>query len=171
MNLIVSVGSFLFAVGVLLLLVNVAISVRRGARAAPNPWSAPTLEWSVSSPPPPYNFAVIPSVASRHPLWEESLAETPARSRLDEGLLLDQGRETVGTSALDGEPDLILQMPDDTLAPFWLAVGLAVAFASALPHAWLGVAAGVTISAASLVAWFWPRQIRGEPQAAEPVDG
>ncbi|HZZ88554.1 MAG TPA: cytochrome c oxidase subunit I [Caulobacteraceae bacterium] len=170
-NLIISLGALLFAAGVLLLIVNVVVSRKRGRQAGRNPWDAPTLEWSVPSPPPPYNFAVIPSVASRHPLWEERLGDAPLRSRLDEGLLLDQGRETVGTSALDGEPDLILQMPEDTLAPLWLAVGLAIAFAAALPHAWLGVAAGFTICAASLIAWFWPRQIRGEPQAAEPIDG
>jgi heme/copper-type cytochrome/quinol oxidase subunit 1 len=170
-NLVISLGALVFAAGVMLLLINVAVSLKRGRPAGANPWDAPTLEWSVPSPPPPYNFAVIPSVASRHPLWEDSLGESPARSRLDEGLLLDQGRETIGTSALDGEPDLILQMPEDTLAPFWLAVGLAIAFGAALPHVWWLAAAGLAISAAALVAWFWPRRIRGEPQSREPIDG
>lgn len=44
---------------------NIVISRRHGAIAGANPWNAPTQEWSV---PPPYNFAVIPSFASRHPL-------------------------------------------------------------------------------------------------------
>jgi cytochrome c oxidase subunit 1/cytochrome c oxidase subunit I+III len=169
-NLIVTLGSFLFALGVLLLFVNVAISLRRGRPAGPNPWDAPTLEWSVPSPPPPYNFAVIPTVGSRHPLWEGRIESAPARSSLSEGLLLDVGRETVGTSALDAEADLILQMPADTTAPFWLAVGLTIAFAFALPHDWPGVAAGLAIAGLALIVWFWPRQIRGEPQDAEPVD-
>ena len=47
--------------------------------AAANPWDAPTLEWAVSSPPPPYNFAVIPTVATRHPLWEDRLGERGQR--------------------------------------------------------------------------------------------
>jgi len=169
-NLVISVGAFLFALGVLLLLINVAVSLKRGRLAGANPWDAPTLEWSVPSPPPPYNFAVIPSVASRHPLWEDALAGSGPRSRLDEGLLLDEGRETIGTSTLDGEPDLILQMPGDTLAPFWLAAGLAIAFASALPHAWWGVAAGLAVCSVSLIAWFRPRRIRGEPGQREPID-
>jgi len=46
MNLIVSLGSLLFAVGVLLLLINVVISLRRGQAAGADPWGAPTLEWS-----------------------------------------------------------------------------------------------------------------------------
>ena len=53
-------------------------SYRHGAPAGDNPWDAPTLEWATTSPPPPYNFAVIPSVASRHPLWEDRL-EDPER--------------------------------------------------------------------------------------------
>ena len=32
-------------------------------------------------------------------------------------MLLDHGRETIATTALDAEPDLILKMPEDTLAP------------------------------------------------------
>ncbi|MBV9758225.1 MAG: cbb3-type cytochrome c oxidase subunit I, partial [Alphaproteobacteria bacterium] len=75
LNLIITVGAFLLALGILLFLVNVVVSLRRGGIAGPNPWDAPSLEWATPSPPPPYNFAVIPSVASRHPLWEKRLQE------------------------------------------------------------------------------------------------
>ena len=68
LNLITTIGSFLFGFGVLLLIYNVVRSMRHGPSAGSNPWDAPTLEWATSSPPPPYNFAVIPVVASRHPL-------------------------------------------------------------------------------------------------------
>ncbi len=82
----------MFAIGVLLLFVNVIRSLRHGAPAGANPWDAPTLEWCVSSPPPAYNFAVIPTVASRHPLWEGRLQEGEARSSLDRGMLLESGQ-------------------------------------------------------------------------------
>ena len=72
-NLITTLGSFLFGIGVLIFVWNVVKSLKRGAPAGDNPWDAPTLEWATSSPPPPYNFAVIPIVASRHPLWEDRL--------------------------------------------------------------------------------------------------
>ncbi|MGH7025694.1 MAG: cytochrome c oxidase subunit I [Caulobacteraceae bacterium] len=168
-NLIISLGGALFAVGVLLLLINIAISLKRGRPAPPNPWGAPTLEWSVPSPPPPYNFAVIPTVESRHPLWEEQLDESPRRTALGQGLLLDVGRETIGTTPLDGEPDLILRMPEDTLAPLAVAIGLAVLFATALAHIWWLVALGLLICGGALVAWFWPTRVAPYQQGS--LDG
>jgi cytochrome c oxidase subunit 1 len=42
--------------------INLLLSARRGAVAGDNPWSATSLEWSTSSPPPPENFAVVPTV-------------------------------------------------------------------------------------------------------------
>ena len=154
-NLVISTGTFVFAFGVLLLLINIIVSLKRGKIAPANPWGAPTLEWSTPSPPPPYNFAVIPTVASRHPLWEEALG-AERRSVLDEGLLLDRGRETIATTPLDGRPDLILEMPDDTLAPLILALGAAAALAGAEARLWWLAGLGVALVGGSLIAWFWP---------------
>jgi cytochrome c oxidase subunit I len=173
-NLIVSLGSLLFAVGVLLFLVNVAITLRKGRTAPENPWDAPTLEWATASPPPPYNFAVIPTVASRHPLWEARLQESPARSRLDEGLLLARGRETLGTSALDAEPNLILEMPADSVAPAVLTLGLVLLFTGGLLKAWWLAGLGGAVCAGALILWFWPNRVHAdmpEKPLGEPTDG
>ena len=42
-----------------------------------DPWDAWTLEWSTGSPPPEYNFAVIPTVRSRRPLWDLKHPDDP----------------------------------------------------------------------------------------------
>ena len=157
LNLITTLGAYLFAVGVLLLLVNIAISRRRGAIAGPNPWGAPTLEWAIPSPPPAYNFVVIPSVASRHPLWEEALDETRARSVLDRGPALSQGRETMATTVLDAQPEAILRMPGDSYLPFLLALALAVLFGALLVKAWVVVGLALIAMALDLLVWLWPR--------------
>jgi cytochrome c oxidase subunit I len=172
LNLIISLGSLLFAVGVLLFCVNVAKSLRVGAKATSNPWDGPTLEWSVSSPPPPYNFAVIPTVASRHPLWESRLSDNEALSSIDRGLLLDHGKETVATSALDASPDMILEMPDDSFAPLILTGGLSVLFIGLLLKNWIAVGLGMLLSATGILLWLWPRrELREREPAAEVAHG
>ena len=70
---------------------------------------------------------------SRHPLWEDRLNETDQRSNLEEGFILDHGKEALATSALDAEPQRILHMPGDTLIPFMLALGMLVLFQRS-PH-------------------------------------
>ncbi|KQX17660.1 MULTISPECIES: cytochrome c oxidase subunit I [unclassified Sphingomonas] len=158
LNLVTSIGSFVFAVGILLFFINVARSLRSGAAADADPWGGPTLEWSTKSPPPPYNFAVIPTIASRHPLWEEALDEERARSSLRRGMTLDQGKETLTTSPMDAEPERIVKMPEDSYAPFTLATGiLLLFFGLLLKSLWLSAPAALIVAGALLV-WLWPRR-------------
>ena len=69
-NLIVTIGVFFQALGTVVFVVNLVWSYFKGATAGSDPWDAWTLEWSTPSPPPAYNFAVIPTVKSRRPLWD-----------------------------------------------------------------------------------------------------
>jgi cytochrome c oxidase subunit I len=167
LNLVTSIGSFVLAVGVLMFFINVVKSLKVGALAGKNPWDASTLEWSIPSPPPPYNFAVIPTVASRHPLWEDRLGDGSVSS-LDRGLLLDTGKETLGTTALDASPDIILEMPEDTFAPLLLAAGLSVMFVGLLLKNWVASGAGGMLATLAVIVWLWPRR---ELREREPAHG
>jgi cytochrome c oxidase subunit I len=161
-NLVITLGSYLFAVGVLIFLYNVWRSRRHGQLAGDNPWNAASLEWATSSPPPAYNFAVIPTVASRYPLWEDRLEGVTGRSCVTEGMLLDHGRETIGTTALDAEPEVILRMPGDSLSPLLLALALAAIFAGLLVHSWtLAVVAAAATLIVGIV-WLWPKAALGQ---------
>src|SRR5437764_109691 len=67
-NLIATIGAFMIASAILLFLINVAISVRGGRRAAADPWQANTPEWATTSPPPAHHFESVPPVRSGRPL-------------------------------------------------------------------------------------------------------
>ncbi|HKB55632.1 MAG TPA: cytochrome ubiquinol oxidase subunit I, partial [Ramlibacter sp.] len=170
-NLITTLGAFVFAAGVLLFVINFFVSMRRGAPAGSNPWDAGTLEWAMESPPPPYNFAVLPIVRSRLPLWEDQLGDqTPGmipgegHSHITEGAVLADGRETFGTSPLEAEPLHVLHMPDDSLWPFLLAVAMLGAFYGLVFTQWWLVILGGIGMFACIAGWLWPRPVpRGEP--------
>jgi hypothetical protein len=171
-NLIMSAGAFVFAFGILLFLVNVLASLRRGAPAAENPWAAPTLEWAMPSPPPAYNFAVIPVIASRHPLWEDWLTEGEGRTSLETGYLLMEGRETLGTTPIDARPDIILKMPEDSYAPFFLGLFSSLIFAGLLLHAWDFAGLMTAAAGLALIAWLWPsRALAQRVPAVKPDKG
>lgn len=68
LNLLSTIGAFVLFIGVVLSLVNAAISVSRGVRAGHDPWHGDTLEWLALSPPPPHNFDVVPDVRSDEPM-------------------------------------------------------------------------------------------------------
>jgi cytochrome c oxidase subunit 1/cytochrome c oxidase subunit I+III len=157
-NLVATLGSYVFAIGIALVIVNFWISLKRGAMAGSNPWNAPSLEWSTSSPPPVYNFAVIPTIASRYPLWEDQMEERTGRSTIHEGLLLDHGRETIGTTLLDADPDVILKMPGDTYMPLLLSLALAAVFVGMLVHVWWVAAAAAVVVLLASVGWLWPQR-------------
>ncbi|MEJ7839231.1 MAG: cytochrome c oxidase subunit I [Thermomicrobiales bacterium] len=70
-NVIVSIGAYALAASIVLFLFNVGLSLKKGRIAGPNPWDAATLEWSMSSPPPVYNFKDVPVIEHRDPLWVE----------------------------------------------------------------------------------------------------
>jgi cytochrome c oxidase subunit 1 len=76
-NLLSTVGVFFQAAAILVFVVNLVWSYFQGESAGGDPWDAWTLEWSTSSPPPAYNFAQIPVVKSRRPLWDLKHPDDP----------------------------------------------------------------------------------------------
>jgi cytochrome c oxidase subunit I len=155
LNLITTVGSFVFAIGLLLLIVNVLWSRRRGALAGANPWDAPTLEWATSSPPAPYNFAVIPTVGSRHPLWESRLDEGGS-SLITEGPTLADEKVTLETSPLDAKVTDVLTMPEDSLFPLLHALAVTLTFYGlVLRWNWLAIIGGLLVIGLTM-GWLWP---------------
>ncbi len=124
LNLVSTVGAFLFGASFLIFMFNVWWSRKRGAVAGKNPWNAATLEWAMSSPPPVYNFSVQPEVHSRLPLWQEG-----------------------GVNEIPDIPPGPVHVPGGSFWPISTAFGILVAAVGAVTHL-LGMvllAAGITV--------------------------
>ncbi|HEX4149814.1 MAG TPA: cbb3-type cytochrome c oxidase subunit I, partial [Pirellulales bacterium] len=76
-NQLTTLGALVQAPSYAIFLYNVIASYFTGRAAGPDPWNAWTLEWTTSSPPPAYNFEVIPEVHSRRPLWDIKHPDDP----------------------------------------------------------------------------------------------
>jgi cytochrome c oxidase subunit 1 len=74
-NFIETIGAFIIATSIMIFIVNFFVSLRITATNEADPWDGFTLEWKTASPPPVYNFAEIPTVRSRRPLWDEKHPE------------------------------------------------------------------------------------------------
>jgi cytochrome c oxidase subunit I+III len=160
LNLLSTVGAFVLGLGVLVFVLNGLVSLRRGKPAGNDPWEADTLEWSISSPPPPYNFQYLPTVGARAALWHRR-EDQPVVT----GLRSDR-REFLITGLLDAEPDHRQVSPGPTVWPFCLALGVGVTFIVGIFTPW-GLPIGAVPCAIALVAWFWPRGDQGHPLLKE----
>jgi cytochrome c oxidase subunit I+III len=156
LNLLSTIGGFVLAAGILVILANVLWSVRWGPPAGDDPWDGNTLEWATTSPPPPYNFPVIPVVRSADPNWDREDRSADAR-RLEHGeLVLADGHETVSTGEVDAELEHVLRMPTDSPWPLALALSLTVLFVGLIASSNLIAWVGVGLVLASLAAWHYP---------------
>lgn len=70
LNLLSSIGAGVIAIGIVLVLANLFVSLRRKVPAGNDPWQGQTLEWWTTSPPPLHNFTSLPEVTSYAPLLD-----------------------------------------------------------------------------------------------------
>jgi heme/copper-type cytochrome/quinol oxidase subunit 1 len=163
LNLVETLGSYALAAGLLLMAGNLVVSLRRGAPAGNDPWRAATLEWSTTSPPPAYNYPVVPTVTSPYAMWDREDREEDDRRFLRGELTFEAGHETPATTTLDGELDEVLEMPSDSPWPILLAGALALVFTMLLTGHWTTALVFLALAGVVLAAWH-----REEPEEAGP---
>lgn len=158
-NLLSTIGSFVVATAVLLFAVNLVWSFVRGERARPNPWDAAGLEWASSCPPAKFNFAHIPVVDSRTPLWDAG-----ERMPVAHGLRVED-RELLLTSVMSARPDVREPSAEPSPWPLVSAMAVTVMFICSIFSPW-AVVFGAVPATIALIAWFWPKSATPDP---EPV--
>ncbi len=150
LNLFISLSAIILTAGFLLFFINVLRSARSGEVALDNPWDAPTLEWATTSPPPSYNFAMIPVVGSLHPLWDDRETLPVAG-----GLRTDR-RELVVTTLASAEPQAREASPRNSIWPLWAAIATTIMLIWSIFSPWAVVWGSIPIAVA-LIGWFWPK--------------
>ena len=162
LNLAETIGAYILLVGLSLTLFNCIRALRSGRPAPDNPWGGETLEWAASSPPKEYNFPVVPTVHSLHPLWDDKTLASMVDHREDPDRTLTEGKEGLRTSDLDGVPEHPLPLPEESALPVLTATGLFLVtlfLVVQFPY----VAAGCAVATVLVMAvWYWPR-IPDEP--------
>ena len=161
-NMVATVGAFIIGMSVISFLHNVFYSMRRADRAPDDPWDGRTLEWSISSPPPPYNFKEIPTVHGRDPFWEQKYPHGQD----------DQPRElrpVAGASnGHDGQEDGHgIHMPSLSYYPIMVALGFMVAAFLFILNPPLG-AIGIVISLLGIYGWSFEPASEPSPETSSP---
>jgi cytochrome c oxidase subunit 1/cytochrome c oxidase subunit I+III len=156
LNLAETIGSYLLAAGLLAIVVNLTVSRFRGAPAGNDPWGGDTLEWATTSPPPPYNYPVIPKVSSPYAMWDKEDREEDARRLASGRGVLEQGHQTPATTVLDADSLEVLDMPSHSPWPLLLAAALALVFVMLLTGHW--TTALVFAGTCAVVLALWHRE-------------
>ena len=132
-NVMSSIGAFVIGVATLVFFFNMLRTRRQPANASNNPWGGATLEWAIPSPPPVYNFTVIPTVASRMPLWKTERHAPMA--------------------ALPERPPAPIHVPGGSWWPMITAFGLPIMAIGALSRLLPVVLAGAAVLIVGIYRW------------------
>jgi heme/copper-type cytochrome/quinol oxidase subunit 1 len=157
LNLLSTIGAFLFAASFVILAVNVVRSLARGELAGDNPWGASTLEWATSSPPPPYNFAQIPVVRHRDPLWSD-----PETLEVVGGLSVKRREVLLGT-VTEAQSQSRESSPRPSIWPLIAALATTLFFIGSIFTPW-AVVWGTWPMAVALIGWFWPKESKEDEE-------
>ena len=150
-NLLSSIGAAILGLGVLLFFFSLLRDLRAGKIAGDDPWGGRTLEWSISSPPPHYDFGDLPVVTDRDPVW---LARHPElvehRDELSEA---SDAEPSVHNATAEEEADEYVHIPGQSWFPFLASLGLFVGGMAAVYHNWLLGSLSVAFIAFCIVGW------------------
>ncbi len=145
-NMVSTIGAFVIALSVLVFMVNVARTRKRGEVAGNDPWDGRTLEWSITSPPPEYNFEEVPVVHALDDFWHRKYAEDKTGRLVP---VPSGAAEDAETSHGDGHA---IHLPSPSYMPIFTSVGLPL-IGYGLMYGWIISAVGGLITIAGLYGW------------------
>ncbi len=146
-NMMATVGAFMIASSILVFMYNVVRSLKKGEIAGDDPWDGRTLEWTIPSPPPAYNFAQIPQVHALDDFWHRKYAEDPKGRPIP--VPAGASDHASHDEHADGHG---IHMPSPSYFPLIAAAGLPL-IATGLIYDMAIVAAGALVLLVGLYGW------------------
>jgi cytochrome c oxidase subunit I+III len=156
LNLMSSIGAFILAAGIAVVLWDIVRPKGKQPYVARNPWGAGTLEWLAEIPDKPWGVRSIPEIDSRYPLWEQ-----PNLLRdVDEGRFYlpdaEEGwRETIITSVIDAQPHQVLRLPGPTFITLFAALFTGGFFIFGTYHWWSLAGISAVLALGTILYWLW----------------
>jgi cytochrome o ubiquinol oxidase subunit 1 len=133
-------GAALILCGIVFQILQLVVSIRQRARLADktgDPWDGRSLEWATSSPPPVFNFAVLPDVSGEDAFWR-------LKKRAAEGTKSDEKPEYRD-----------IEMPRNSPTGFVCAFFATMMGFALIWHIWWMVAAGAIGAFATFIVFAW----------------
>jgi cytochrome c oxidase subunit I+III len=154
-NLISTIGAFVFASGVALVVIDVIRPKHRQPKGEQNPWNSGTLEW-ISEPEEKWGVRSIPIIRSRYPIWDQpGLIEDIKAGRGYLPDAKDGARETLVTSVLDAKPIQCLRVGGTSILTIVAAFSLGGVFIALTFHWWIATIVSAVVTLATIIAWLW----------------
>jgi len=156
LNLVSTIGAFVLAAGVAVLVVDVLRPRRRQPYAPRNPWNAGTLEWLTEMPGKGWGVRSVPHIGGRYPLWDDPhLLRDVDNGRYYLPDAEEGRRETLATSTLDARPTHCLRVPGPSWLPLWAAVFTGGAFIFMTYSWYLATGASALLAMLVILWWLW----------------
>ena len=137
--MVAGVGAVIILAGIICQIMQLVVSIRDRELlrdVTGDPWDGRSLEWAVSSPPPVFNFAVMPDVTSEDAYWAMK------RRTKDEGVAKEPNYKPI-------------ELPRNSPTGFVCAFFATVMGFAMIWHIWWMVAAGFVGAFATFVVFAW----------------
>jgi cytochrome c oxidase subunit I len=184
-NMVVTLGLFVLVISFVFFVANMLMSMVLGEKAPDDPWDGSTLEWTISSPPPVYNFAQVPVVTSRIPFWSKKypevyggddhgiqgvaqpdMSDAHAREHTVPGAHGDDHGHAEGGHG-DAHHDDAIHLPNPSFWPLVVSAGITIAFAGFLVS-YIMIGVGVAMTVIGIYAWALEPAITHASPSATP---
>jgi cytochrome c oxidase subunit 1 len=148
-NMVSTIGAFIIALSVLVFIYNFAQSRKKGEVASEDPWDGRTLEWSIPSPPPEYNFKDVPLVKERDDFWHRKYKE----DQKGRPIPVPAGGSEEHSSEEHGDEGHGIHLPSPSFYPLIAALGLPIMAYAVIWNSWpLGII-GAIVALSGFYGW------------------